>query len=191
MNDSRMKNRRAVSLIELLVSLSIIGILIALTLPAIQTARARARQTQCASRLRQFGINHQVASQSRINQCPDSIDGLGYFRNKATFVQTGFESTTTTLLQFEHAGARRYGYRKDEPPRPDDPLEWFSPASIQARQVWPKVQSYIATKQHIGETANYLYLDGHIAVIPSRVIEDWCNEGFNFALRGNGTPPLR
>lgn len=182
--------RTAVTLIELLVSLSIIGILIALMLPAIQNARARARQTQCMSRLRQFGIDHQVATQSRINQCPESIDGYGYSYNPVLYTQHLQENTTTTLLQFEHAGGKRY-FNRDLPPKPDNPLEWFSPPSIQARQTWAKTQKYIATKQHIGETANYLYLDGHVAVIASRVIEDWCNEGFNFALPGNGAAPTR
>ncbi|MGB7347488.1 MAG: prepilin-type N-terminal cleavage/methylation domain-containing protein [Pirellulaceae bacterium] len=186
-----MQKRSAVTLIELLVSLAIIGILIGLMMPAIQNARARARQTQCSSRLRQFGINHQVASQSSINQCPDSIKGYGYFYNKVLHQPSAEQDTTTTLMQFEHAGGELYYYEPDPPPLPDNPLEWFSPASIQARQVWPKVQKYIATKQHIGETANYLYLDGHVTVIPSRVIEDWCNEGFNFALRGKGSPPTR
>jgi prepilin-type N-terminal cleavage/methylation domain-containing protein/prepilin-type processing-associated H-X9-DG protein len=181
---------RGVTLIELLVALSIIGILIGLMLPAIQNARARARQTQCLSRLRQFGLNQQVAAQSRINQCPDSIEGYGYFYNQVLFTKGAYENTTTTLTHFEHAGGRLH-HRRDETPGPDNPLDWFSPQSIQARQTWEKCQKYIATRQHIGETANFLYLDGHVTIIPSRVIEDWCNEGFNFAFRGNGAPPGR
>ena len=44
------------TLVELLVSLTIIGLLIAMTLPAIQQSRASARRMQCASHLRQIGI---------------------------------------------------------------------------------------------------------------------------------------
>jgi len=69
--------RAAFSLIELLVAISIIGLLLALGLPAIGRAREASRNAECKNHLRQIGVSlHNHTSQSGLFP-KDAVNGWG------------------------------------------------------------------------------------------------------------------
>lgn len=58
------RRRRGVTLVELLVVIGIVGLLLALTLPAIQASRESARRSSCQNNLRQVGVAFHVFHQT-------------------------------------------------------------------------------------------------------------------------------
>lgn len=68
-----MTKRRAFTLIELLAVIAIIGLLVGLLLPAVQSARESSRRTQCHNNMRQWGIAMQQHESSYDRFPPGSL----------------------------------------------------------------------------------------------------------------------
>lgn len=89
--------RRAFTLLELLVVVAIIGILASLLLPAIQKTMVKARQTWCASNLRQLGIGLASFAHDHQNAYPQQLPFSAGGANEATrsnlFLQGRFTIT--------------------------------------------------------------------------------------------------
>ncbi len=77
-----MKTQRGFTLIELLCTVFVIGLLMALTLPAVQSSREAARRLQCGNNLKQIGIalNHYEATHGYF---PAIVSPTGYNPGKS------------------------------------------------------------------------------------------------------------
>lgn len=124
--------RTGFTLVELLVAIAIIGVLVALLLPAVQAAREAARKTQCSNQLRQIGLaTHHYLDVMKV--LPAGYNGVGYPPSPSTHYRwSAFAALTPYLEQSALGNALDFSV----------PL--FGPAAMNF-EVFPQNRQAVAT----------------------------------------------
>ncbi len=132
--------KRGFTLVELLVVIAIIGTLVALLIPAVQAARATARQTQCMNNLKQLGMA-MVNFESSKQRLPGYAQLVKRANN--TWVTADFDNTTKHIVVDNTVGS-------GTPPQPPDDAWNISWAAVilpnmERQDIWDRLIDVNAT----------------------------------------------
>lgn len=184
--------RRGFTLVELLVVISIIGILISMLLPAIQSVRESARRAQCLNHLKQISLAFQNFHDSQRVLPPVRLSGGN------TDPESRLRPTWAVLILpylEEEAGYRRWdlkvGYTEQIPTAPPDTNPTYFTDSRNPRLV--QVPLYycpssdlrlgeLSTQNRPGALGSYAASSGTDVIESGITKVDWRNVGGNGAV---------
>jgi prepilin-type N-terminal cleavage/methylation domain-containing protein/prepilin-type processing-associated H-X9-DG protein len=87
------------------------------------------------------------------------------------------KATSKTIVMYELADTLPLDLTVDDV----HPFNWFKKSNITQGIVFDQIKGEVQVDRH-GDTANYLYADGHVDRISASQINTWATTPFNFAL---------